>query len=144
LQRDILNKMKLVVDANVLFSLLIKEGKTKELFMDFSLDLYAPEFVFDELEKHRQEILEKTKRSNDEFNSVLDIFEKIVKVVPTKDLTAYAENAKQISPDENDVSYFALALKLNCPIWSNDKELKKQNKIKVYSTEDLINALKDD
>ena len=46
--------------------------------------------------------------------------------------------AKEISPDSNDVLYFSLALKLNCAIWSNDKKLKQQNKIKIYSTEDLI------
>ena len=34
--------------------------------------------------------------------------------------------------------YFALALKLNCGIWSNDKKLKNQDKVKVYSTEDLL------
>ena len=34
--------------------------------------------------------------------------------------------------------YFALELKLNWGIWSNDKKLKEQNKVKVYSTEDLL------
>lgn len=40
-----------------------------------------------------------------------------------------------------DSEYFALALKLNCAIWSNDKRLKQQDKIKVYSTEDLVKVL---
>jgi predicted nucleic acid-binding protein len=39
--------MKLVVDANILFSLLIKQGKTAELFLNLSLELYAPEFLLD-------------------------------------------------------------------------------------------------
>ncbi|MBT5021736.1 hypothetical protein HOK51_08530 [Candidatus Woesearchaeota archaeon] len=51
-------------------------------------------------------------------------------------------SAKIICPDENDVDYFALALKLNCAIWSNDKKLKNQNSIIVYSTEELINLIK--
>ena len=35
------------------------------------------------------------------------------------------------------MAYFALALKLNCAIWSNDKKLKEQNKIQVCSTHEL-------
>ncbi|MEK6928390.1 MAG: hypothetical protein AABW65_00335 [Nanoarchaeota archaeon] len=37
---------------------------------------------------------------------------------------------------------FALALKLDCAIWSNDKKLNEQDKVKIYSTEDLIELLK--
>lgn len=54
----------------------------------------------------------------------------IIKFVPLSEYKEYLSKAKEISPDPNDVDIFALALKLNCPIWSNDKELKKQNVIK--------------
>ena len=50
----------------------------------------------------------------------------------------FIDGAERISPDPKDTSYFALALKLNCPIWSNDKKLKEQNKIKIYSTEEIV------
>jgi predicted nucleic acid-binding protein len=33
--------------------------------------------------------------------------------------------------------YHALALKLNCAIWTNDKKLKQQTKIKIYHTHEL-------
>ena len=49
------------------------------------------------------------------------------------------EKARKISPDEKDTVYLALALKLRCGLWSNDKDLKeKQNSVQVYSTEELI------
>ena len=50
--------------------------------------------------------------------------------------------AEKISPGLKDTQYLALALKLNCAIWSNDKKLKKQDKVKIFSTEDLKNELK--
>lgn len=62
-------------------------------------------------------------------------------IVPKDDFKEYFELAEKISPDPDDFMYFALALKLKCPIWSNDKELKKQNEIIIYSTEDLIKEL---
>lgn len=40
--------------------------------------------------------------------------------------------------DEKDTPFLALALKLEYPIWSNDKHFKKQEKIQVYTTEDLL------
>lgn len=49
------------------------------------------------------------------------------------------DKAKNISPDEKDMVYLALAMKLRCGLWSNDGDLKeKQDVIQVYSTEELI------
>jgi len=47
--------MDLIVDANVLFAALIKEGITEELFFVEQLHLYAPEFIFIEFEKYKEE-----------------------------------------------------------------------------------------
>lgn len=133
--------MKLIVDSNVLFSSLIKDGKTAELLLDFSLNLYSPEFIFQEFEKHKNEILEKTRRTEQEFNEILDILKTIIKIVDKKDIEPFFKKAKELSPDPDDYMYFALALKLNCPIWSNDKRLKHQNIVRIYSTEDLVKEL---
>jgi len=56
-----------------------------------------------------------------------------------KEIEPFIEKAEKISPDPKDVPYLALALKLRCNLWSNDRDLKeKQNTIQVYSTEELI------
>ena len=52
-------------------------------------------------------------------------------------MVLYVEEAEKLTPDPDDMAYFALALKLNCAIWSNDKKLKDQNKIKIYNTHEL-------
>jgi predicted nucleic acid-binding protein len=134
--------MKLVVDANILFSCLIKEGKTIELFLNPFLNLYSPEFVLEEFKKHGQEILNKTHRTEKEFNKIFKIIKELITLIPLGEIEDYFKEAEKFCPDENDLDYFALALKLNCPIWSTDKKLKKQEKIKVYSTEDLVKMFK--
>ncbi|MBI2664164.1 hypothetical protein HYX10_02375 [Candidatus Woesearchaeota archaeon] len=58
-------------------------------------------------------------------------------IVPLEELVPYVKEAEKLTPDPDDMAYFALALKLNYAIWSNDKKLKEQNKIKVYSTHEL-------
>ena len=52
-------------------------------------------------------------------------------------MVLYVEEAEKLTPDPDDMAYFALALKLNCAIWSDDKKLKEQDKIKVYHTYEL-------
>jgi len=40
--------------------------------------------------------------------------------------------------DPDDTPFIAAALATNSDIWSDDKHFQKQNKIKVWKTEDLI------
>ncbi|TXT53231.1 MAG: putative nucleotide-binding protein, containing PIN domain [Promethearchaeota archaeon] len=51
--------MKLVVDANILFAGLIKDGKTAELLTSDRLQLLAPQFLFEEFAKYEELILKK-------------------------------------------------------------------------------------
>jgi len=128
--------MDLIIDANILFAALIKKGLTSEIL--FKNKLYAPEFIFIEFEKYKKELLAKTERTEQEFNELFELFQRNIVLIPAEEMMQFIEKAELISPDKNDSMYFALAMKLNCAIWSNDKELKKQKEIKIYSTEDLI------
>ena len=67
------------------------------------------------------------------------ILKKRIKTIPNEETEKFIPEAERICPDKKDVDYFALALKMKCALWSNDKVLKtKQDVINVYSTEDLI------
>ncbi|MBD3314039.1 PIN domain-containing protein [Candidatus Woesearchaeota archaeon] len=130
--------MDLIVDANILFAALIKESASYDLLFVEHFHLYAPEFIFKEIEKHRAEILKKTERTPDDFRRLLDILKRRLNLVPFEELVPFVRNAEETSPDPDDMVYFALALKLNIPIWSNDKKLKEQEEVKVYSTEEIM------
>jgi predicted nucleic acid-binding protein len=56
-----------------------------------------------------------------------------------EELSEFVQEAENITPDPDDMVYFALALRMKCPIWSNDKKLKEQEKVKVYNTHELVN-----
>ena len=131
--------MDLVVDANIIFAALIKESKTYELIFDEKLHLFTTEFFFTEFKEHSEELQEKTEKTEEEINHLLDVLKKKIKLIPLEELLPYIDEAEKISPDSDDVAYVALALKLKCGIWSQDRKLKeKQNKVQVYSTEDLV------
>jgi len=68
--------MLLVVDANVVFSALIREGVTLRLFEFNSIfeifELFAPEFIWEEIEEYKDKIIKKSKLSEEELERVLE------------------------------------------------------------------------
>jgi predicted nucleic acid-binding protein len=129
--------MNFVIDANAIFSILIKKGKNAEILMSPLFNFYAPEFLLEELEKYKEYITLKTKRTEENFQEIMTIIEEVINIILKEEFDNLMMHAKKISPDIKDAAYLALAMMLNCPIWSNDKNLKKQDKIKIFSTEEL-------
>lgn len=132
--------MEFVLDANIIFSALIRDSHIRHFLLLSGHTFYLPEFVFEEIYRHIDTIIKKTTLTKTEIKQILDeiIIRANIKILPFAEFREYAEKAKQISPDPKDVHYFALALKLKCFIWSNDKKLKEQDVIKVYSTEEVM------
>ena len=132
--------MELVVDANILISGLLKNGITRELMLNIDIKLYTSEFIIEELFNHITELSKKAGMNKKEFKEQAEILinESDLKIVTKDEVRPYINLANALSPDIDDALYFATALKLKCAIWSNDKELKNQKHVKIYSTTDLI------
>ena len=134
--------MELVIDANVVISAMIStSGRTCDLLFVDGLRLSAPEFLLVELKKHREDILEKSKLSAPEFDLALSLISSRIRLIPFSEFDRFISKAKEISPDPDDTEYLALALKLSCAVWSNDKLLKKQDLVKVINTSELLDML---
>ncbi len=130
--------MQIIVDANPIISILVKPGKPIELFFVEELELIAPSLLLEEIETNKDEIAQKSDLSKEEIDKLFTVLKQRITIIPEEDFITYREKAKEVCPDEKDVIYFALALHLKCPIWSNEKKLKNQNKIKIYATHELI------
>ncbi len=133
--------MKLIVDTNVLFTYFWEKAITKKLIMLEDLELFAPEFSLEELNKYEQEIIKKTGISESKFSELKFDLAISVKFIPMEEYNDFLKEALEISPDQNDIDFFALALKLRLPIWSNDPLLKSQDKIKILNTEEVLNLI---
>ncbi|MDD4983642.1 MAG: PIN domain-containing protein [Candidatus ainarchaeum sp.] len=131
--------MDLVIDTNILISALISSnGKIRELIFSDKFKLFAPEYVFLEIYEHKQEIIKKAELSESEFELALSVlFTKII-ITPSEEIKVFSEKAKQVCPDFDDWPFFALAILKNIPLWSDDKDLKQQDVIKVMSTKEII------
>ena len=132
--------MELVVDANILFSALMKDSTTRALILSDKFSLIVPQFVMDEFTKHISQISAKTSLDEPELSRLLKglIDTSKIKIANNEELVLFLKDADKICPDPDDVQYFALALKHKCPLWSNDKALRRQSRVKVLSTEDIL------
>ena len=138
--------MKLVVDANVLFSFFKLDSTTRKLIIDpeleLNLELFTPVHALEELKEHEDE-MRKLGVSPGDFDVILSSLPLFVNTVPRSFFKPLLSEAEKLLPeDPDDAPYIALALKLNCPIWSEDVKLKDQSRVKVLSTKELIKLLK--
>lgn len=131
--------MDLVIDANIVFSAIISSsGKTRDLIFLEDIVLFAPEFLLIEFEKHKQEIIEKSKLSKEDFELAIKIIFSRIKLVPFSEFKHFLEEAEKICPDPNDIEYFSLALSKDIPFWSSDKPLNQQYGVRIISTKEII------
>ena len=135
--------MKLVVDANVLFSFFKRDSTTRKLVTSFEiLELYTPSLCIKELSKNKEEICRKSKISEAEFEEAMEYLRLFVEVIPDEEFKDFSGEAKQLLGEHiKDIPYFALTLSLHCGIWSNEKRFKRQSRIKAVLTSDLVSFL---
>jgi predicted nucleic acid-binding protein len=133
--------MKLVIDTNVLFSFFWKNSLTKSLITTSDLELISPEIALEEIEKYSEDIKHKLKINKREFHLKLDKLKETIKFIKKSEYSPFINEARVISPDKDDIEFFALCLKFSCPLWSNDSLLKKQDKIDIFSTSDIADMI---
>jgi len=134
--------MRLVIDANILFAALIKDSSTTQLLINDNLQLFAPEFLFEEFAKYKDYILKKTHRTKENFKEFYNFLEQKITIISKDVIDPFLEQADEISPDPKDTVYLALCLAINSDFWSNDKKLKeKQDLVEILTTEEIINKV---
>jgi predicted nucleic acid-binding protein len=105
--------MELIIDGNILMSALIStDGKTFDLIFYDRIQMFAPEFLMEEITKYINEVLSKSGLSIDELELFMTMIDSRIEFIPKSEFNKFVFNAEGISPDPNDVVYFALALKV--------------------------------
>jgi predicted nucleic acid-binding protein len=135
--------MEIVLDTNILISSLLRNGLTRDILSLSPLKMYTVEYAKFEVEKHKDELLFKSKLDEGSFNYLTEFVFSKVCFIPMAELSPFKDEAIEIMReiDIDDAPFIALAMLLNCPIWSNDAHLKRQNVIKSYTTKEIIDLL---
>lgn len=145
--------MKLVVDANILFSFFKKDSTPREFILDpelkYNLELFAPELILEETGRHKNEICSKFSLDIKNFDVMLSSLGLFIRIVKKDTFKKFFPKAAEIlSAHIKDVPYCALSLwfknnGFDIGIWSNETRLKVLEKhgIKVFSTKELAEFL---
>lgn len=136
--------MKLVVDTNRIIAGLIKDSASRDILLSDMFQFITVGVSESEIEEHKEEILEKAKVTENEFNRIYSLLFSKILIANDVVIESKMEEAKEImdSVDPDDTPFIALALAIeNDGIWSGDKHFERQNKIKIWKTETLLKLL---
>lgn len=136
-------KIQIVVDTNILISALLKDNSvTAKLIRSESFDIYYPEDGLAEINRYREYVISKRKKTLQKhgFEYILKFILEPIRIVPCELYCQQVKSAyeKMKDIDEKDTPFLALALQLNCPIWSDDNHFKKQSLVIAYTTREVL------
>ncbi len=131
--------MKLIVNTNRIIAALIKDSVSRKILQDEKLEFYTVNFSKQEIEKYKDEILEKAGINEEQFISLMGVLFKKINVVSDIEVQTKMKEAKEIMDkiDPKDTPFIAAALSMQCDVWSDDRHFEKQDKVKVWKTKDL-------
>ncbi|MFT4310755.1 MAG: PIN domain-containing protein [Candidatus Woesearchaeota archaeon] len=136
--------MIIVLDSNVLFSALIRDALTRRMILKSDETFLFPEFIFEEFQHHKHELYKKSKMSTYDFEKLLELLLTKVHIVSTMLVKEFKDEAysivKDIDPDDTIFIACCLAYK-NSVLWPDDKKLKNQKRVIVYTTTQIKSLL---
>ena len=116
--------VEVVLDANVLFRMLISQGNIIELLFNDNLKLLAPERLREEFLKHEDEIIEKSRLSKEEIGQLTELIFRRISVLPLIEYKAFLPEAKEmLGGHEKDEEFVAICLLKNARLWTYEKLL---------------------
>jgi len=134
--------MRIVIDANILLSILISaRGSKQGLLFSGEIEVISPDKLLFEAGKNWKEICNKSRLSEEDLEYSLSLVREEIKTFSFNEYKDMLPEAKDLCPHLKDIEYFALAMKFNCPIWTEEKRLKNQSRVDVLSTRELLEKL---
>ena len=104
------------------------------------IETYVPEFFFSELMNYEEMILKKSNMDKDEYRILIDLLFMDVNIISKEIFFEELEKAKVIMEDidPDDSAFLALAMKMECDLWSDDGDFEGQSEVKVWKTSQII------
>lgn len=147
------NKMKIIIlDTNIVFSSILNaQGNIGEILFNNNdkLDFYSSEYLREEIDRHRNRILELSKTSEEEVDeTIFQVYKKINFIsdlqIPMKIWYDCAPLLRDI--DMDDLPFVALAVYLDGLLWTGDLRLRNGLLSKGFNrcilTEELLEILR--
>lgn len=139
---------KIVVDTNILIrAFLDVESIISEVFLTadfFDIHFYVPDYVSQELFKYQERICSKSWYT---LQDVKDHAKNVFCNISVISRTFYQDSYDTVfshmeAIDPKDTDFVALAYKLKCPLWTNDKTLQQEvDFVSIMSISDFFDQI---
>ena len=118
--------MEVVIDSNILFRTLISAGELESIIFNDSLGIFAPIKLKEEFTKHKEEILEKSKLSKEDFSELQSLLFERVTFIPLEKYKLFISKAKELlGAHIKDEDFVALSLSKGIKLWTYEDLLFK-------------------
>lgn len=137
-------KEKIVVDTNVLLSTLINpDSVVWNVLEEEQFQFIAPELIVSEIERYSEKVVKKLGGREEDYNYLLADLLRLVDIVETEEYQDSIQEAYRAVKDidEKDTEFIALAITENSPLWTDDKDLQRQDKAEIKTSEEIIEKL---
>jgi len=132
---------RIIVDASVVLAGLFKDGTVRDVLLNNDdVDFVAPKYVASEIERRIPEVVFRTKKPEATVRAVLEDLLSAIELVPAEAYSGSIARALRLAKREGaegDEDYIALALALDSPIWTLDKDFDRVRGIITPKTADV-------
>ena len=135
--------MKIVIDSNRIIAALLKDSTTREIIFNKNFEFIAPSYIFSEIDKYKNYIIQKANIEEENFDVLLSLIFEKVKIINELEYSKFLKELEGEIRDTKDIPYLALSLaSKSIGIWTHDPHFKEQNKVRVYSNIDMLKLIK--
>ena len=132
---------RVVVDASVLVACAISDGKARSTLLSASsVDFFAPAFVLDEFKRHIPKIIVLSGVAPPILSALAeDLFARVRTVSREGYANALPKARKlvEMAHANGGEDYVALAIAIDAPIWTYDKDFRRIKTTRLISREDI-------
>ncbi len=102
----------------------------------------SPEYLLEELEKNKDYVIRKASISNEEFQIVVSLLLRHIRIVPSDEYSSKFKEATEMINDIKDIAYVACCIALKCEgVWTSDSDFKQKEGIKTFNTAYLLKLM---
>jgi len=134
----------MMVDANIIITALLKDSTVRKLLFFSGMEFATVDFAIKEINDHKGELMARTGLDERRFDRALHLILSKIGVFDGRFIAQELAEAKAIMEtiDKDDAAYLALAMALeDAVIWSDDRPLKAQHRIRTFTTGEIISLL---
>jgi predicted nucleic acid-binding protein len=132
---------QVVVDASILVAALMADGSARHtLLHSGEVEFVVPAFIFEEVERNMDRIVARARLPSEIVATLVDDLRSRIEVVPRgaySDALDEARVAAEKAGAMGDEDYVALAVTLNAPVWSFDRDFLRIPGVRHISTREI-------